>query len=42
MGMRDGPRAPADRALLERYVGVTREVRAAYSRVLGVGAQEQV
>ncbi len=39
MGMRDGPRAPADRALLERYVGVTREVRAAYARALGIGAQ---
>jgi glutamate-ammonia-ligase adenylyltransferase len=42
MGMRDGPRAPADRALLERYVGVTREVRAAYSRVLGIEGEERV
>jgi glutamate-ammonia-ligase adenylyltransferase len=36
MGMRDGPRARADAALLERYVGVTREVRSVYLRVLGI------
>ncbi|HXX66811.1 MAG TPA: bifunctional [glutamate--ammonia ligase]-adenylyl-L-tyrosine phosphorylase/[glutamate--ammonia-ligase] adenylyltransferase [Polyangiaceae bacterium] len=34
MGMRDGPRAHADRALLDRYVTVTREIRAAYLRVI--------
>jgi glutamate-ammonia-ligase adenylyltransferase len=34
MGMRDGPRSRADQALLERYSQVTREVRAAYLRVL--------
>jgi len=36
MGMHDAPRARADAALLERYVAVTREVRAAYLRVLGL------
>ncbi|HEY3817465.1 MAG TPA: bifunctional [glutamate--ammonia ligase]-adenylyl-L-tyrosine phosphorylase/[glutamate--ammonia-ligase] adenylyltransferase [Polyangiaceae bacterium] len=36
MGMRDAPRARADAALLERYVAVSRDVRAAYLRVLGV------
>ena len=36
MGMHDAPRARADAALLERYVAMTREVRAAYLRVLGV------
>jgi glutamate-ammonia-ligase adenylyltransferase len=36
MGMRDGPRVRADQALLERYVTITREVRAAYLRVLGL------
>jgi glutamate-ammonia-ligase adenylyltransferase len=36
MGMSDGPRARADQALLERYTTVTREVRAVYSRVLGL------
>jgi glutamate-ammonia-ligase adenylyltransferase len=36
MGMRDGPRVRADQALLERYIAVTREVRAAYLRVLGL------
>jgi len=36
MGMRDGPRARADQLLLERYGMVTREVRAAYLRVLGM------
>ncbi len=35
MGMRDAPRARADAALLERYVAVSRDVRAAYLRVLG-------
>jgi glutamate-ammonia-ligase adenylyltransferase len=37
MGVRDGPRASADKLLLDRYTEVTREVRAAYLRVLGVG-----
>jgi glutamate-ammonia-ligase adenylyltransferase len=37
LGMRDGPRVSADHALLERYVAVTRDVRAAYLGVLGVG-----
>jgi glutamate-ammonia-ligase adenylyltransferase len=36
MGMRDGPRARADRLLLDRYRTVTLEVRAAYLRVLGL------
>jgi glutamate-ammonia-ligase adenylyltransferase len=36
MGMHDAPRARADAALLERYVAATREVRAAYLRVLGI------
>jgi glutamate-ammonia-ligase adenylyltransferase len=36
MGMHDAPRARADLALLERYVTVTRDVRAAYLRVLGL------
>ena len=36
MGMHDAPRARADIALLERYLAVTREVRAAYLRVLGI------
>jgi [glutamine synthetase] adenylyltransferase / [glutamine synthetase]-adenylyl-L-tyrosine phosphorylase len=34
MGMRDGPRGRADQALMARYVSVSREVRAAYLRVL--------
>ncbi len=34
MGMRDGPRARADQALLEQYVAVTRDVRTTYLRVL--------
>jgi glutamate-ammonia-ligase adenylyltransferase len=38
MGMRDGPRARADQTLLERYVAVTTDVRAAYLRVLGLSA----
>jgi glutamate-ammonia-ligase adenylyltransferase len=37
MGMRDGPRASAEKSLLERYTQVTREVRAAYMRVLELG-----
>jgi glutamate-ammonia-ligase adenylyltransferase len=37
MGMRDGPRATAEEALLDRYTHVTREVRGAYLRVLGLG-----
>ncbi len=37
MGMRDGPRVTAEQALLDRYAHVTREVRAAYLRVLGLG-----
>jgi glutamate-ammonia-ligase adenylyltransferase len=37
MGMRDGPRASAEQSLLQRYTHVTREVRAAYLRVLGLG-----
>jgi glutamate-ammonia-ligase adenylyltransferase len=36
MGMHDAPRARADAALLERYVTVSRDVRAAYLRVLGM------
>ncbi len=36
MGMHDGPHAPAEALLLERYVSVTRDVRAAYLRVLGL------
>jgi glutamate-ammonia-ligase adenylyltransferase len=36
MGVRDAPRVRADAALLERYVAVSRDVRAAYLRVLGV------
>jgi glutamate-ammonia-ligase adenylyltransferase len=36
MGMRDGPRGPAEAVLLDRYIAVTREVRAAYLRILGL------
>jgi glutamate-ammonia-ligase adenylyltransferase len=36
MGMHDLPPARAEQALLERYVAVTGEVRAAYLRVLGL------
>jgi glutamate-ammonia-ligase adenylyltransferase len=36
MGLRDAPRAGAVTALLEQYVTITREVRAAYRRVLGL------
>jgi glutamate-ammonia-ligase adenylyltransferase len=39
MGMRDGPRTRADQALLERYTHVTREVRSAYLRVLGLSRE---
>jgi hypothetical protein len=35
--LHDAPRARAEAALLERYVSVTREVRAAYLKVLGLG-----
>ncbi len=38
MGMRDGLRSRADHTLLERYVAVTTDVRAAYLRVLGLSA----
>ena len=37
MGMRDGPRGTASEALLARYQQVTRDVRAAYLAVLGLG-----
>jgi len=36
MGMHDGLHAPAEALLLERYLAVTRDVRAAYLRVLGL------
>jgi glutamate-ammonia-ligase adenylyltransferase len=36
MGLRDGPRRRAGRALLELYEAVTRDVRAAYLAVLGL------
>jgi glutamate-ammonia-ligase adenylyltransferase len=36
VGLRDGPGLPADRALLEVYEAVTRDVRAAYLAVLGL------
>jgi glutamate-ammonia-ligase adenylyltransferase len=36
MGVQGGPRARPDAALLERYVAVTADVRAAYLRVLGL------
>ena len=36
MGMHDAPRARAEASLLERYVAITREARAAYLRVLGI------
>jgi len=36
MGIRQGPRRPPDQALLFRYTQVTREVRAAYLKVLGL------
>jgi glutamate-ammonia-ligase adenylyltransferase len=36
MGMRDAPRVRADVGLIARYVAVTREVRGAYLRVLGI------
>ena len=37
MGLLDAPRADAVASLLDRYAAVTREVRAAYSQVLGLG-----
>jgi [glutamine synthetase] adenylyltransferase / [glutamine synthetase]-adenylyl-L-tyrosine phosphorylase len=36
MGMHDAPRARAEELLLQRYVAITREARAAYLRVLGI------
>jgi glutamate-ammonia-ligase adenylyltransferase len=36
VGMRDAPNQRAEDALLQRYVEVTREVRAAYLRILGL------
>jgi glutamate-ammonia-ligase adenylyltransferase len=36
MGLRDGPRGPAEQALLERYVSVTSAVRDAFLRVVGL------
>jgi glutamate-ammonia-ligase adenylyltransferase len=36
MGFRDAPRTRAEEALLARYVSITRDVRAAYLRVLGL------
>jgi glutamate-ammonia-ligase adenylyltransferase len=36
MGMHDGPRGSASDLLLERYRGITRDVRAAYLAVLGI------
>jgi glutamate-ammonia-ligase adenylyltransferase len=36
MGMRDGPRATATERLMERYLAVTRDVRAAYLAILGI------
>jgi len=37
MGLLDAPRADAVASLLDRYVAVTRDVRAAYLQVLGLG-----
>ena len=37
MGMRDGPRGTAGSALIARYLEITRDVRAAYLAVLGIG-----
>ena len=39
LGMHDARGAGADAVLLERYVAVTRDVRAAYLRVLGLDAE---
>jgi glutamate-ammonia-ligase adenylyltransferase len=39
MGVRDGPRSRPGASLLERYVVVTMDIRAAYLRVLGLEAQ---
>jgi glutamate-ammonia-ligase adenylyltransferase len=41
MGMHDGLHAPAEALLLERYLAVTRDVRAAYLRVLGLEGAPQ-
>jgi len=41
MGMRDGPRARAEDALLERYTSITRDVRSAYLSVLGIEGEEK-
>jgi glutamate-ammonia-ligase adenylyltransferase len=41
MGMHDGLHAPAEALLLERYLAVTRDVRAAYLRSLGLEATGQ-
>jgi glutamate-ammonia-ligase adenylyltransferase len=41
MGMHNLPPARAEEALLERYVAVTGEVRAAYLRVLGLDATQK-
>jgi glutamate-ammonia-ligase adenylyltransferase len=40
MGLHDAPRTTAETALLERYVAVTREVRSAYMRVLGLAESQ--
>jgi len=37
MGLRDGPRGTATAALLEHYRAVTRDVRASYLAILGLG-----
>ncbi len=37
MGMRDGPRGSATAMLLARYAQITRDVRAAYLAILGLG-----
>ena len=42
MGMHDGLHTAAEGLLLERYLVVTRDVRAAYLRVLGLAAPPQV
>ncbi len=42
MGMHDGLHAPAEALLLERYLAVTRDVRAAYLRSLGLGREAAV
>jgi glutamate-ammonia-ligase adenylyltransferase len=40
MGMRDGPRGTASEALVARYLEVTRDVRAAYTAVLGLSGDD--